>query len=179
MLDVLEWVKKRIDETAGPRSDRPLGANSLPNLLAADPATALAELRVRLRADGDAPGNASARSAALAAIQDAGAVHFAALLTQYFVNAAGTLAAREATWKSLVGYQLRVAQALCASAATQHTAASAVRALSACRTLAKLHLVHYATVPGRFGRWPTRSTRARRRPGSPPRPSARHPASAP
>ena len=149
MLDVLEWVKKRIDETAGPRSDRPLGANSLPNLLAADPATALAELRVRLRADGDAPGNASARSAALAAIQDAGAVHFAALLTQYFVNAAGTLAAREATWKSLVGYQLRLAQALCASAATQHTAASAVRALSACRTLAKLHLVHYATVPGK------------------------------
>lgn len=150
MLDVLEWVKKRIDETAGPRSDRPLAADSLPNLLATDPATALAELRVRLRADGSAPGDAAARAAALAAIQDTGAVHVAALLSQYIVNAAGTLAAREAAWKSLVGYQLRVAQALCASVAAQHTAASAVRALSALRTLAKLHVVHYATVPGRL-----------------------------
>lgn len=150
MLDVLEWVKKRIDETAGPRSGRPMGADSLPNMLSADPATALAELRVRLRAEGDAPGNAGARSAALARIQDMGAPHVAALLRQYFIDAAGTHAAREAAWKSLVGYQLRISQALCASAAAALTAASAARALSACRVLAKLHLVHYATVPGRL-----------------------------
>src|SRR5512134_941685 len=148
MLDVLEWVKKRIDETAGPRREAPAAADSLPDHLSADPATALAELRVRLRAEGAAPGDANARSAKLAAIQDAGAPHVAALLTQYFVNAAGTLAARDAAWKSLVGYQLRMAQALCAQATAQLTATSAVRALQACRMLAKLHLVHYATVPG-------------------------------
>lgn len=148
MLDVLEWVKKRIDETAGPRSATPATADSLPNQLSADPATALAELRVRLKAEGGAAGDAGARGAALAAIHDAGAPHVAALLTQYFVNAAGTLAAREAAWKSLVGYQLRVAQALCAQASAQLAAAGAARALQACRMLAKLHLVHYATVPG-------------------------------
>jgi hypothetical protein len=150
MLDVLEWVKKRIDETAGPRSARPTGADSLPNMLSADPATALAELRVRLRAEGDAPGSAGARSAAHARIQDTGAPHVAALLSQYLIDAAGTHAAREAAWKSLIGYQLRLAQALCASAGAALTAASAARALSACRVLAKLHLVHYATVPGKL-----------------------------
>jgi hypothetical protein len=151
MLDVLEWVKKRIDETAGPRGAAPAAVDTLPDQLSADPATALAELRVRLRAEGGGAGDAVARSARLAAIQDAGAPHVAALLTQYFVNAAGTLAAREAAWKSLIGYQLRVAQAQCAQAAAQLNAASAVRALQACRMLAKLHLVHYATVPG--GLW--------------------------
>jgi len=128
MLDVLEWVKKRIDETAGPRSGRPTGADSLPNMLSADPATALAELRVRLRAEGEAPGNAGARSAAHARIQDTGAPHVAALLSQYLIDAAGTHAAREAAWKSLIGYQLRLAQALCASAGAALTAASAARA---------------------------------------------------
>ena len=150
MLDVLEWVKKRIDETAGLRTGRAPGADSLPGQLSTDPATALAELRVQLRAVGGDAGSANARSEALAAIQDAGARPVAALLTQYLVNAAGTLAGREAAWKSLVGYQLRVAQALCALATARLTAAGAVRALSACRTLAKLHQVHYATVPGRL-----------------------------
>ena len=41
----------------------------------------------------------------------------AALLGQYLASAAGTLAAREAAWKSLIGYQLRLSQALCALAA--------------------------------------------------------------
>jgi hypothetical protein len=150
MLDVLEWVKKHIDDTAGPRIDREPGSNSLTDQLATDPATALAELRVRLKAAAGAARDADARGAALAAIQDAGAAHVATLLAQYIVNAGGTLAAREAAWKSLVGYQLRVAQALCASAAARLTAAGSVRAMSACRLLAKLHLVHYATVPGQL-----------------------------
>lgn len=150
MLDVLEWVKKRIDETAGPRRDRPTEPDSLPGALSSDPATALAELRVRLRAETGASGGADARGAALEAIQDAGAPHVAALFNQYLAGSGGTHAAREAAWKSLVGYQLRIAQALCATAAARITAASAVRALSACRMLAKLHLVHYATVPAQL-----------------------------
>jgi len=150
MLDVLEWVKKRIDETAGPRRDRPTEPDSVPQALSSDPATALAELRVRLRAETGAPGDAGARGAALEAIQDEGAPHVAALFNQYLAGAAGTHAAREAAWKSLIGYQLRIAQALCAAAAGRVTAASAVRALSACRMLAKLHLVHYATVPAQL-----------------------------
>ena len=148
-MDVLDWVKKRIDDTAALQKGGPARTDSLPGLRGADPVTALAELRARLKAAGGAAGDAKARSAALAAIQDTGAPHVAALLTQYLVNAAGTHAAREATWKSLVGFQLRLAQALCASGA-QLTAESAVRALSACRVLAKLHLLHYATVPGRL-----------------------------
>lgn len=150
MLDVLEWVKKRIDETAGPRSSPAPAGDALPQQLASDPATALAELRVRLKAEDGRPVEGGARDTELAGVQDAGAPHVAALLGQYLVNATGTLAAREAAWKSLIGYQLRVSQALCAAAFARLTAASAARALSACRALAKLHLVHYATVPGRL-----------------------------
>jgi hypothetical protein len=146
MLEVLEWVKKRVEDPAGPPSEAPAGAEALPGLRETGPATALAELGARL----EAPGDAKARAAALAGIQDAGAPHVATLLNQYLVNAEGTLAAREAAWKSLVSYQLRLAQNLCAAAVAEVTSAGAARALAACRVLAKLHLVHYATVPGKL-----------------------------
>jgi len=147
MLDVLDWVKKRIEDPAAPQKSAPARTDVPRDLRGADPVTALVELGARLEAAGGDPG---ARSAALAVIQDASAAPVAALLAQYLVNPAGTHAAREAVWKSLVGFQLRLAQALCASAGAQLTAASAARALSACRILAKLHLVHYAAVPGRL-----------------------------
>jgi hypothetical protein len=149
MLDVLDWVKKRIEDTAPPQKSGSPSADSMPGLRGADPVIALAELGARLEQAGGAGGDAKARSDALAQIQDAGAHHAATLLTQYLGNAAGTHAAREAAWKSLVGFQLHLARALCTSAGAQLTAESAVRALSACRTLVKLHLVHYAAVPGR------------------------------
>jgi hypothetical protein len=113
-----------------------------------DPATLLADLGAQLEAAG-AAAERKAKSAALAQIQDAGAAQVSALLTQYFVNAAGTHAAREATWKSLVNFQSRLAQALCASAHAELTLLGAARAVLALRQLAKLYLVHYASVPGK------------------------------
>ncbi len=150
MADVLDWVKKRVEDPAAPQNAAPATSDLPPDLGRASPITELVELGARLDAAGSAGADPKARSAALAAIQDASASHVAALLTQYLVNAAGTPAAREAAWKSLVGFQMRLTQALCMSAGAELTAASAVRALSACRVLAKLHLVHKAIVPGRL-----------------------------
>jgi hypothetical protein len=146
MLDVLEWVKKRVEDKDGPPNEAPApaGAPALSGLREADPATALGELGVQLEGTGG--------GAALADIQDTGAAHVAALLMQHFVNAEVTHAAREAVWKSLVAYQLRLAQALCAAAGAAPGAEASVRALAACRVLAKLHLLHYAAVPGRLWR---------------------------
>ena len=140
MLELLEWGKKRGGETAESES----GGAAFAGLDDADPSTALGELGARLEA--------TAEGEALVRIQDAGAAHVSALFTQYFVGAAGTHAAREATWKSLVNYQSRLAQMLCESAGALLTARSAARALGACRMLAKLHLVHYAGVPGNVWR---------------------------
>ena len=148
MVDVLDWVKKRIDDnTAAPQKGAPAGTDLPRNPSRTSPVTALVELSARLDAAGSAGADPKARGAALAAIQDASAACVATLLTQYLNNAAGTPAAREAAWKSLAGFQMRLTQALCMSAGAELAAASAVRALSACRTLAKLHLVHQATVP--------------------------------
>jgi hypothetical protein len=149
-VDVLDWVKKRMDDPAAPQKAGPAATDAPPNLRGANPVSALVELGTRLEAATGAGADPKARSTALAAIQNASAVHVAALVTQYLNNAAGTQAAREAGWKSLVGFQFRLTQALCASAGAQLTPESAVRALSACRILAKLHLMHYATVPGRL-----------------------------
>ena len=148
MPDVLDWVKKRMEDPGAqqegaPGADLPSGPGRV------SPISELVELGARLDAAGSAGADPKARGAALAAIQDASASPVAALLTQYLANAAGTPAAREAVWKSLAGFQMRVTQALCMSAGAELTAAGAVRALSACRILAKLHLVHQAAVPGR------------------------------
>jgi hypothetical protein len=150
-VDVLDWVKKRIDDnTAAPQKGAPARTDLPPDLSRASPVTALVELSARLDAAGSAGADPKARSAAFAAIQDASAASVATLLTQYLANAAGTPAAREAAWKSLTGFQMRLTQALCMSAGAELAAVTAVRALSACRTLAKLHLVHQAAVPGRL-----------------------------
>jgi hypothetical protein len=152
MPELLEWGKKHGDEAADSGSDsKPAGA-SLAGLGDAEPSTALGELAARLEAHGGGTGDAKARNEALALIQDAGAAHVAALLARCFAGTAGTQAAREATWKSLADYQSRLARALCSSAGALLTAQSASRALSACRTLAKIHLVHYESVPGRLWR---------------------------
>lgn len=145
MADVLDWPQKHINDTAAPaRTDLP------PDPSHANPLISLVELSARLDAEGSADADPKARSAALAAIHEASAAPIAKLLTQYLADATGTPAAREAAWKSLAGFQQHLTQALCRSAGAELTAASAVRALSACRTLAKLHLVHRATVPGRL-----------------------------
>jgi len=143
MLELLEWPGKRDGEPADAGSEPALAAPA-----DGDPLTALAELDGRLAAAGGA--DPKARAEALALIQESGATHASALLARYIANATGTQGGREATWKSLVDYQTHLTQALCTCAGTMLTAQSAARAIAACRTLAKIHLVHYASVPGKL-----------------------------
>jgi hypothetical protein len=148
-MDVLDWVKKRVEDPAAPQDGAAAKSDLPADLSRARPITVLLELGARLDAAASAGPDPKARSAALAAIQDEATGPISALLAQYLANAAGTPAAREAAWKSFTGFQMRLTQALCMSAGAELTAAGAVRALSACRLLAKLHLVHQAAVPGR------------------------------
>jgi hypothetical protein len=150
MLEILDWGKKRGDEPADEGKGRTPAADLLPDLRDADPATALEELGARLDPAKHAGAEPRAAGDALARIQDMGAPHLASLLGRCFTGATGTPAAREATWKSLADYQSRLARALCASAGAAFTAQSAARALGACRTLAKIHLIHYESVPGKL-----------------------------
>ncbi len=159
MLEVLEWFKKDGDGPAGPTSKPAAAASSPSGLRGTEPATALGELRGWLDPASGADPDPKARSEKLAQIQDAGAAHVSALLAQYLAYAAGTQAARESAWKSLVQYQSRLTQALYTSAEALMRAArkdaallpvgtaSSVRALRACRTFAKTCLVHYSSVP--------------------------------
>lgn len=149
MLELLDWGKKQGEEAAGSGSG-PKPAQAAP-AVEGDAGTALAELNARLEGVADAA-DPKARIGALGAIQDAGAAQVAALLGQYLGGTAGTHAAREVLWNSLAGYQTRLAQALCAAAGAALTLASATRALRALRVLAKLHLVHYAGMPGKLWR---------------------------
>lgn len=137
MLELLDWGKR-------PQPDPTETGTGLGALGGAEPAAALGELTARLEDEGGAD--------ALARIQDAGEAHVAALLARCFTSAAGTLAARESTWRSLADFQTRLARALCTAAGAQPGAQAAARALYALRTLAKIYLIHYESVPGRVWR---------------------------
>ncbi len=144
MLELLDWGKKH----GGASAADPKPAATAP-VADGDAATALADLNARLEGV-PAGSDAKARIGALGQIQDAGAAHVGALFAQYLGGTAATYAAREVLWNTLAAYQTRLAQALCAAAGAGLTLASAARALRAIRVLAKLHLVHYASVPGRL-----------------------------
>lgn len=160
MLEVLDWFKKDADDSAGPTSKPASAEGSLAGLRGADPATALAELGGWLEPASGADRDPQARIEKLAQIQEAGAAHVSALLAQYLANAAGTQAARESAWKSLLHYQSQLTQALAASAQALMNAAkvdrslllpgaaSVARALQACRTFTKVGLIHYSSAPG-------------------------------
>jgi hypothetical protein len=144
-MELLDWGKKAGDAPAAAApAGKPLAAEG-------EAATALADALPRLEAAAGTQ-DPKARLGAIAQVQDAGAAHVAALLAQYLANAAGTYAAREVIWKNLANYQQRLTQALCAAAGAALTLAAAARALGAIRVLAKLHLMHYAAVPGRLWR---------------------------
>lgn len=148
---MLEWITQDAEDPDEPTGKPASAAALLAGLRGAEPAAALQELSLWLdAAKVAAEPEPKAKSEILALMQEGGAAHVAALQAQYLANAGGTYAARETAWKSLVQYQSRLAQALCASAGALFTAHSAVRALCACRTLAKLHLMHYAGVPGKL-----------------------------
>lgn len=163
MLDVLDWGKKRSEPGADAESDP--AAGFLSGLRGADPDTTLNQLSRWLAPQTyAAESDPKAQSAILSRIDDAGAAHVTALLAQYLASPEGKQAALESTWKSLLRYQTRLTQGLCASAEALAKAAlierglrsqaalGAARALGACRRLAKICLVHYASVPGTLWR---------------------------
>lgn len=93
-----------------------------------------------------------ARVAAVGKLQDEGAAAFSTLLRGYLEDTEKTYITREGFWKSLAEYQTRLTQAACTAAGAALSAKSGVRALSAIRTLAKLHLVHYSRMPRKLWR---------------------------
>jgi hypothetical protein len=141
MLELLDWGKKRDGDVAS----APPGPG-----VALDASTALSDLAGRLETAGAA--EPKARNEALARIQDEGEPHVAALLGRCLGGAGSSLAAREAAWKSLADYQTRLARALCTAAGADLTAQAAARSLVAVRSLVKIYLVHYESVPGRVWR---------------------------
>ena len=161
MIDVLDWVKKRVGGPSTPQAEPSPAEGLLPDLREADPVIALNELSAWLDpAARDAAGaEPKARGEILMQVQDAGAAHVAALLGQYLSSGRENQAARDAAWKSLIQYQARLTHALghCARrllAASYEDASllgvaevCTARALHSCRMLAKICLVHYAGVP--------------------------------
>jgi len=169
MIDVMDWVKKRVANPAAPKAEEaePAAAGAeLPDLRDSDPVIALTELSSWLepaaREAAGAEPKASGRI--LVQVQDAGAAHVAALLGQYFTSANENQAAREAAWKSLIQYQARLTHALGRCAKSLLTASyedaallseaevCTARALHSCRVLAKICLAHYAGVPNSLWR---------------------------
>ena len=93
-----------------------------------------------------------ARVEAVGKLQDQGATHFSTLLNDYLDDTRKTHITRESLWKTLAEYQTRLTQAVCTAAGAALYVTSAVRALCAIRTLAKLHLVHYSRMPRKLWR---------------------------
>ena len=126
----------------------------------ADPVTPLNDLSGRLdKLKATSDHDETARSHNLSLIQEAGDAHLSSLLAQFLAKSADMWAAREADWNVLINYQKGLTVALCASARlllnqsitnpSLHLlgAAGAARGLDACRTLAKVCLVRYLSVP--------------------------------
>ena len=156
----MNLVRKEGGRVDHSMSALPSAAKLLPELQGADPVTALDSLRVRLdEVKAAASHDAKARNYNLTLIQEAGDAHLSALLMRFLSKSAGNRATRETDWNALFGYQRTLAAALCASARfllTEATvnpslqlsaAGAAARALDACRTLAKICLVRYLSVP--------------------------------
>jgi hypothetical protein len=162
---MLEWIKKAGREPDHPMRNPASASALLANLRGSDPVAALGDLRGWLESLKDAAGfDESARSEVLGLIQEAGAAHVSALLAHYLVDLAEKQVVRELKWKALFDYASGLAEVLCGSAERLlaepkkdaplpgATAAGAVRGLRACRTLAKICLVHYRSVPSSLWR---------------------------
>jgi hypothetical protein len=155
-----DWTKKDDSHPDHPMRDPASAAKLFAELRQADPLTALRDLGAWLEEAKDISGDhEKARSDFLALIQEAGDVHVFKLLAQFIARPSDQQAARESNWNALNHYLKGLTGALCASA--RHlleqaqkdpslqlpAAADAARGLHACRTMAKLYLVHYLSVP--------------------------------
>ena len=162
---MLEWIKKAGREPDHPMRNPASASALLANLRGSDPVAALSDLSGWLQSLKDAPGfDERVKSEVLGLIQEAGSAHVSALLAHYLVELAEKQVVRELKWKALVDYASSLAEVLCGSAVRLlaepkkdaslpgATAAGAVRGLRACRTLAKVFLVHYRSVPSSLWR---------------------------
>jgi hypothetical protein len=156
----MNWIRKDDVHADHPMPDPASTAKLVPELRGADPATALDSLRDRLdQLKATSSYDETARSYNLSLIQEAGDAHLSALLTQFLTKSTDKQSTQEADWNALVNYQKTLTAALCASArlllneATTNPslrllgATGAARGLDACRTLAKICLVRYLSVP--------------------------------
>ncbi len=157
---MLEWIKKPESGAEDPMRNPATASAMLAELRERDPVTALDELGGWLGTIDNAPDfDERARTEVLSVIQEAGAAHVAKLARRYLADAAEKQMVRETKWKAMLAYATRLAETLGASAErlqaltqTDATAAGAaaggsVRALRACRLLAKICLIHYVDVP--------------------------------
>jgi len=157
---MLEWIKKPESGAEDPMRNPASASALLAELRERDPVTALSELGGWLGSLGNAPDfDERARTEVLSLIQEAGAAHIAKLTRQYLSDAAEKQVVRETKWKAMFAYATRLAETLCASAwrlqaiiktdasAMGAAAGASVRGLRACRTLAKVCLIHYVDVP--------------------------------
>src|SRR5882672_1127940 len=156
----MNWIRKDDGHVDHPMPDTASSAKLVPELRGADPVTALDRLRDRLdQLKATSSYDETARSYNLSLIQEAGDAHLSALLAQFLTKSTDNRPTQEADWNALVNYQKALTAALCASArlllkeAASNpplqllAAAGAARGLDACRTLAKICLVRYLSVP--------------------------------
>jgi hypothetical protein len=159
----MNWITRDNGRADHPMPDPAAAANRFAESRAVDPVTGLAGLSGRLDELKTAISHdQTARNHDLSLIQEAGYAYVSALLEQYLSRCAEKQPTREADWNALVNYQKTLTAALCASArlvlnqATadpslrQLAAAAAARSLDACRTLAKICLIRYLSVPSKL-----------------------------
>jgi len=162
---MLEWIKKHEAGPGHPMCDPAAAASLLAELRGTEPATALNELTGWLEsAKSDSDCDPKVRSEVLSLIEAAGAPHLAALLAEYLGLHKDKHAAHDSVWKSVFNYVSGLTGALGASArlltktgpqdppSQTHAAAAAVLCLRTCRSLAKVCLVHYLSVPRQLWR---------------------------
>lgn len=160
-----DWIKKGDGHPDHPMRNPAAAAKLLAEMREADPLTALNELSAWFDAVKGIPGHDEGiRGEILSLIQAAGGAHVSALLTQILAKPTGKQTTREPIWNALVEYLRQLTGALCASARNLLKeaganpslllpgAAGAARGLHACRTLAKVCLVHYVRVPPKLWR---------------------------
>ena len=156
----MNWIKKDDGHVDHPMRAPASAAKLLPELREADPVTALNDLSSRLdKLKATSSHDETSRSDILSLIHQAGDAHLSALLAQFLAKPADKQATGESNWNTLINYQKGLTAALCASARlllkeastnpSLHLlgAAGAARGLDACRTLAKVCLIRYLSVP--------------------------------
>ena len=162
---MLDWIKKDNGRPDHPLRSPAAAAKLLVEIRDFDPLTALNELSAWLDAVKGAPNNdETVRGEILSLIQEASGAHVSALMAQFLVPHKDHRAPRGSDWNTLHRYVVGLTGALTVSARILLTqsattpslqlpgAAGAARGIHASRTLAKIYLVRYFSVPPKLWR---------------------------